>query len=138
MLLALPLLVGCAQTTWKAPTEMERPASSVAILASGTDGLIHYQCDVSEVNSPLVWVECKFKNDSTAMDKTCINVSFFDEVTGDLVVQSQKVCSGVLMPTQISTNYVAFQKENRVTLRKCGELLDLCVMLTTREDQFIK
>lgn len=130
------ILTGCFHATWNdskpAPLPKEDPIP--VIIARGTDTINSWDCSLEELNTSLVWVECKFTNhwpaiagNSTA--NSCINVGFYDETTGKLVVESRKICSGPLRTGQISTNYAAFIKENRRSLRACGELLNLCVML---------
>jgi hypothetical protein len=129
-LLILPLLLaGCFHVTWSDSKAAPAPTPRVPdIIARGTDGIVNYSCQLEELNESLAWVQCDFHNGKPVTENACIKVSFYDE-TGKLVVESRRFCSGTLPPNQDSTNYAAFQKENRVTLRRCGELLDLCVML---------
>lgn len=130
----LLLLTGCFRYTWSESTPIENPPAPPVIIARGTDGINEWKCQLTELNSALAMVECDFRNNwpniarnSTA--NSCIQVGFFGEKSGKLVVGSRKICSGPLKTGETSVNYAAFQKENRVALRKCGELLDLCVML---------
>jgi hypothetical protein len=131
-LLPVILLTGCRLVLLDPkPVENSPP---VTVIARGTDGINRWDCQVQSLNSTLVWVECRFTNTwtSTAGNSwanSCIQVRFFSEESSKLVVESPKICSGPLHAGNISFNYAAFQKENRVTLRSCGELLDLCTML---------
>lgn len=134
MLPLLLALTGCFHYTWSEPSPVENPPPPPVIISRGTDGINEWSCKLEELNPALAWVECKFTNtwpsiagNSTA--NSCIQVRFWDDASSRLVVESRKVCSGPLRTGENSTNYAAFQKENRVALRKCGELLDLCVML---------
>jgi hypothetical protein len=101
------------------------------IIASGASGPTVWTCQVQELNSALVWVECNFNNHSEDINNVCIRVGFVDKETKMLVVESRKVCSGPLQPNENSTNYAAFFKEKRTVLQKCGETLSSCVMLTS-------
>jgi hypothetical protein len=130
LLLTLLILVSC-QTTWNPPTSLEKPSPPPAIIARGTDGTIHWACQLQDLNPALAWVECRFTNNNVinSTTGTCIQVRFFSEESSKLIVESRALCSGSLGPGGSFINYAAFQKEKRVALRKCGELLDLCTML---------
>lgn len=133
LMLPVLLLVGCKSVVI-APSPVESPEPPPAIIARGTDGINEWACELKELNPALAWVECSFHNNWPAIAgrstaDSCIRVRFFSEQSSKLVVESRKVCSGPLTAGATSVNYAAFQKENRVTLRSCGELLDLCVML---------
>lgn len=134
LVLMLPvLLVGC-KVVWSTPKPVENPEPPPTIIARGTDGVNEWACELTTFNPALAWVECKFHNTWPAIARnstadSCIQVRFFDEQSSKLVVESKKLCSGPLRAGETSVNYAAFQKENRVALRSCGELLDLCVML---------
>jgi hypothetical protein len=135
-LLLLLALAGCAHTEPPPANPVEDSKPPVVLIALGTDGFIDWRCELTELNDKLVWIPCKFHNRNPATTTgACIRVSFYDERTGKLVVQSRKVCSGILKPDDISENYAAFIKENRATLQRCGEVLDLCVMLAGAEKQ---
>lgn len=134
-LLALPLLlVGCFHETWNDKPAVPEPQVPV-IIARGTDGITSWACNVEELNDALVWVKCDFHNGKPVTESACIKVGFYDNATGKPVVESRRFCSGVLTPNDNSTQYAAFIKENRRTLRRCGELLDLCVMLAGPADE---
>jgi hypothetical protein len=130
--LAALLVVGCASTQPQPVAPKEDPIPT--IIARGTDGLVDWSCTVEELNDKLVWIPCEFHNRNPAMISSCIKVSFYDEVSGKLVVESRKFCSGPLAPNENKTNYAAFIKEKRQTLQRCGELLNLCVMLAGHAD----
>lgn len=145
-LFALPLfLAGCFHHTWNdkpttTPKEEVAPGTSEEatipmIIALGTDGKVNWSCKLEELNDSLVWVKCDFHNSKTVPESACTKVGFFNNQTNKLVVESRKVCSGPLAVGATSTNYAAFIKENRVALRACGELLDLCVMLAGPADE---
>ena len=124
------LLIGCFQYTWNDPTPVENPPVPPAIIARGTSGMVDWQCHLSELNHELAWVQCDFQNKlHMAVGPACLRISFYDNATSKLVIESRTVCSGILPALETSTRYAAFQKENRVALRKCGENLGLCVML---------
>jgi hypothetical protein len=138
LLLLLFVLVGC-QTPVVAPSPAESSPPVPGIIARGTDGINDWSCSLEELNHDLVWVKCDFQNhfpkiagNSTA--NSCTKVTFYDEGTMKPVVQSRKVCSGPLHVGAKSENYAAFIKKDRVALRRCGELLDLCVMLAGNEN----
>ena len=135
--LALLLLAGCVHAKWTDSIPAKNPAPPPVMVARGTDGDIDWKCELNDLNDSLAWVQCDFHDRSPfwLMTSACINVSFFDQATGKLVVESREICSGPLLYNGNSTNYAAFQKENRVTLRKCGESLDLCVMLAGPEKE---
>lgn len=123
------LLMGC-QATWNPPSSLEKPAPPPTMIAVGTNGSVEWHCELTELNSSLAWVECEFHNTlERAVPSACLTIDFFDENNHNLIVESRKLCSGLLAATDVNTNYAAFQKEQRVTLRKCGEDLGLCVML---------
>ncbi len=126
-LLALSaILAGCASTPAPvAPKEDPVPT----IIANGTDGNVTWKCQVEELNDKLVWVPCEFHNEKTTGTSACIKVTFYDNVSLKPVLESRKVCSGLLSPHENKVNYAAFIKEKRQALQRCGELLDLCVML---------
>src|SRR5271166_4998173 len=114
LLLPLLLLLGC-QATWPPPSPLEKPDPPPTIIASGTNGQVEWRCQLSEL-SPAV-VQCDFRNPlKQAVPSACLTVAFFDEESHKLVVESRKVCSGPLPSLGTNTNYVAFQKENRVAL----------------------
>jgi hypothetical protein len=126
-LFALLVLAGCASTPIQPVTPPEDNVP--VIIALGTDGLVDFSCQVEELNDKLVWVPCKFHNRNPAMISSCVQVTFYDRVTMKPVVESRKFCSGLIAPNENKTNYAAFIKEKRQALQRCGELLDLCVML---------
>lgn len=123
-------LTGCFHYTWSESKPVEKEPDPPAIIARGTNGSVDWNCQLTTYNDALAWITCGFQNKTAnAQPSACIKVSFYDEATGKLVVASRDVCSGILPAKDTSERYAAFQKENRVTLRRCGELLDLCVML---------
>jgi hypothetical protein len=127
-LLALLVLAGCASTPVQPVTPKEDPVPT--IIARGTDGLVDWSCQVEELNDKLVWVPCEFHNKTTNITvSSCIEVVFYDRQTMRPVVESRRFCSGPTAPNENKTNYAAFIKEKRQALQRCGELLDLCVML---------
>ena len=130
LLLAL-LLAGCNWYSGHTPdVPVETLPPTPVMIANGTSGAIDWSCRLTEFNQTLAWVQCKFANISAKpADQVCIRVTFFDEETGKIVADSQTICSGFLLQSGASTNYVVFQKEKRASLRKCGEKLALCVML---------
>lgn len=130
-LLVLPLLLaGCFHATWSDKPAAPQVPDHPVILAKGTNKDVNWTCSLEQLNESLVWVQCDFENQQKhQVPSACVRVSFYDEGSGRLVVEGRPVCSGIMQPGDVSQRYVAFQKENRVTLRKCGELLDLCVML---------
>src|ERR1700681_2546129 len=137
----LLLLTGCFHYTWNSsqPPKMDKPDWNPTQIARGTDGINSWACTDVDVNSNLVWIECKFHNNwpaiaGNSVATSCVRVRFFDEHSDKLVVESRKVCSGPLKVGQESTNYAAFIKKDRDTLRKCGEMLDLCVMLAGNDN----
>ena len=132
LLLATILLAGC---NWYSgytppPTPVENPPPPPVMIARGTNGQVEWRCELTEYNQTLAWVQCEFRNKLTVpVQPACIRVMFFDEETGKIVADSQTICSGFLLSDGTSTNYVAFMKEKRARLMKCGEKLGLCVML---------
>lgn len=125
--LAFLLLTGCAGTP--APVAPVEPPPPV-IIARGTDGLVDWSCHVEELNDKLVWVPCEFHNKTpNIIVSSCIEVTFYDRLTMTPVVESRRFCSGPMATNENKTNYAAFIKEKRQALQRCGELLDLCVML---------
>lgn len=130
------LLTGCFHATWPPPSPIENPLPPPVIIAKGTNGEVSWNCRVSEHNDALTMVECQFDKETKhdVAIPACIKVGFFDEVDNKLVVESRQVCSGILIGQENSLGYVAFNKEKRLTLRRCGELLDLCTMLAYKSD----
>jgi hypothetical protein len=143
----LPLvLIGCAS----APAHhhsilpQDKPITVVPQqIASGFSSPFIWRCEQQEVNPALVWIECNFKNLSNP-DPTnpwisappCIDVGYYEEKTGKLVVASRKLCAGFLSCGEEKQLYVAFRNEDRAKLnQKCGPTLSECVMLTHRYDE---
>jgi len=125
--LALLLLIGCATEPPPVPVTPDPPPT---IIARGTNGLVDYSCQVEELNDKLVWVPCEFHNKTPNITiSSCIEVTFYDRQTMRPVAESRRLCSGPMAPNENKTNYAAFIKEKRQALQRCGELLDLCVML---------
>ena len=126
------LLIGCASTPVQPVAPKEDPIP--VIIARGTDGKVSWKCQVEEMNDKLVWVPCEFHNEKTSLNSSCITVTFYDQLTMKPVVESRKICSGPLAPNDFKMNYAAFIKDKRATLQRCGELLDLCVMLAGKSE----
>jgi hypothetical protein len=120
------LLIGCSSTPPKIYTVQENPIP--VIIARGIDKNVTWTCEVEELNQKLVWIPCVFHNEQDKGSSSCVKVTFYDNVALKPVVESRKVCSGLLAPDENKTNYAAFIKEKRETLQHCGELLNLCVM----------
>ena len=130
----LALTMGCASTPVPKPSAVENPPAPPVAITSGTDRAsdVNWRCELTEVNPSLAWVQCNFHNRSIVWDLTsaCITVTFYDETSGQLVVESRKVCSGPLSVDGISSNYAAFTKNDRKALQRCGADLSYCVMLS--------
>lgn len=128
LLFTLLSLSGCFHATFYDTKPVQPPPIMVA---TGTDGDLDWRCELKELDESLVWVQCDFHNQTIAWAaaQNCVRVSFYNESDGKLVAQSRRVCSGLLPYQASSTNYAAFEKENRKALRKCGERLSSCVML---------
>lgn len=126
-LFALLVLAGCASAPVQPLTPKEDPAPTIITL--GANGKMSWSCQVEELNDKLVWIPCSFHNESEVETSTCIQVSFYTESAGVLVAKSRKVCSGLVSVYETQTNYAAFIKEKRQALQRCGEQLNLCVML---------
>lgn len=124
--LAFLLLVGCASEPPPAPVTPPPPT----IIARGTDGLVDWVCQVEELNDKLVWIPCEFHNKTPHMKiSSCIEVTFYDQLTMTPVAGSRRFCSGPIAPNENKISYAAFIKEKRQALQRCGELLGSCVML---------
>ena len=121
-------LTGCYHHTWNDAPATPKEDHIPIIIARGTDGNVNWTCQTEDLNDKLVWVPCEFQA-KEATSGACIKVVFYDEATMKPVVEGRKFCSGPLKAGENKTNYAAFIKENRMALRRCGELLDLCVML---------
>lgn len=126
------LLAGCASTTVQPAAPKEDPVPT--IIARGTDGLVEWKCQLEELNDKLVWIPCEFHNVNPAITSSCIKITFYSEADMKPVVESRKICSGLLSPNEIKMNYAAFIKDKRATLQSCGELLNLCVMLAGKSE----
>lgn len=130
-LLVLPLLlVGCFHATWNDKPATPQVPDHPVIIARGTNKDVNWTCSLEDYNESLAWIQCDFENQQHhAVPSACIKVAFYDNGNGKQVVDSRPVCSGILPALDSSERFVAFNKEKRVALRACGELLDLCVML---------
>lgn len=128
----LPLvLVGCAS-----PQHRSTLPSAPLQISKGFDPPVSWTCEQQEVNSALVWIECTFEDNSPEKHfsaGSCIDVSYYDEIGGDLVVSSRKICSGLIAPGEEPMAYVAFRGEDRQKLdEKCGPDLSKCIMLASK------
>lgn len=128
ILLALPLLlVGCYHATWADQPTTPSPTKTTA-MEWNSNHKIGYSCQQQEVNPTLVWVSCDFQNFSSSVESACIRVHYTKN--GQEVVESRQVCA-YLAGNQSDTNFVAFNKDKRMTLDlKCGADLSLCQIST--------
>ena len=126
--LLLLFLISC---TSKDSIVVDPPEVPIQI-ARGTDGKISWRCELRELDERHAKVRCSFTNNSEVEDNACIKVSYYDEQTDELISESDQFCSGTLAPQRSQVYDALFYKNKRKALQKCGELLDLCVMLAGR------
>lgn len=139
LLFILLLLTGCFHYVWNDPSAIENPPPSPVQVAKGTDGEVSWVCQQQEVNESMVMIQCDFHNnlitDKThIMSQTCIRISYYNEITTELVAESKKVCSGWLATGADSSGNAAFIKDKRRALQKCGTDLRSCVMLAGNDN----
>ena len=128
--LTLIVMLACSSSTpleYKSPID-EIPAVPVQI-ARGTDGKTEWMCQLQKLDQSKVEVECQFHNNSKEANETCIKVSYYDNESNNLVTESSQICSGLLVSQNDNLVRTTFVKNKRRALQRCGELLDLCVML---------
>lgn len=123
--LFLWFLIACSSQ----PTITADPPEVPIQIARGTNGKINWSCELQELDEQHAKVRCSFSNDSDVANNACIRVSYYNEQTDTLISESNQICSGNLNPEKSEIKDAVFVKNNRKALQKCGELLDLCVML---------
>lgn len=99
----------------------------------GTANNVYWYCSQNEVNDSLVWVVCDFKNASSEPAHICLDVSYSGK--GKTVSNHRNICSSVMEPGEVFTNYAAFindKKQNeRARLNElCGKNMEGCSLNT--------
>jgi len=116
--------------------DIDQPLSNYSdkYVAHGTNGQINWTCLISKETRSTILLGCQFDNISVDMaPNVCVKVSFFDKLSSKVIVQSDRVCSGILPGKEFSKNYTDLRDDRRQALKVCGKKLELCDILAEIE-----
>jgi len=103
-------------------------APNTPLVASGSNGLMSWQCHQDDYTEELIWIECQFLNFSNKPQETCVRIIISD-ATGQAIDSTRLVCSSILEPVSQYENFASFTKERRAALKeKCGLDTGRCTM----------
>src|ERR1700678_4340481 len=116
LLFLLPLLLGCSSCGQAAMELPPAPARSYAEMpmltspqiANGHSALVAWQCQQTDHNPDLIWIECQFQNTSQQPAEACIRVLLSD-TKGKEVDRSRVVCSNMMPAGAQYVNYAGFE-----------------------------
>lgn len=123
LLLLMLFMIGCRVVINDPPT----PKNIMPSITIGFTDDVSLMCSREEANTTLIWVECKFTNESNHIANVCVDVIYRHKDTGVYVSAHTKTCSGALSTNVSRINYAAFTKKEIDSLYLvCGNDLSQC------------